>query len=66
MANQTITHLPDACPITGTELVSYVQNGGTHKKTNDEIPASTWYTLHLWTGFKTLQLPNRRLLARET
>lgn len=41
MANQTITQLPDATALAGTELVPIVQNGGTVKTTVSAIAATS-------------------------
>jgi hypothetical protein len=63
MANQTITQLPDAGPITGTELVPIVQNGGTYKTTTAAISASPSQTYQYLTIVQTPQLPNSRFLS---
>jgi hypothetical protein len=44
MANQTITQLPDATALAGTELVPIVQNGGTVKTTVSAIAAGAGIT----------------------
>jgi hypothetical protein len=66
MANQTITQLPDAGPITGTELVPIVQNGGTYKTTTAAISASPSQTYQYLTIVQTPQLPNSRFLSSGT
>ncbi len=66
MANQTITQLPDAGPITGTELVPIVQNGGTYKTTTAAISASPSQTQTFLTKNQELTLPNSRYLSTET
>jgi hypothetical protein len=66
MANQTITQLPDAGPITGTELVPIVQNGGTYKTTTAAISASPSQTYQYLTIVQTPQLPNSRFLSTGT
>jgi hypothetical protein len=63
MANQTITQLPNAGPITGTELVPIVQNGGTYKTTTAAISASPSQTYQYLTIVQTPQLPNSRFLS---
>jgi hypothetical protein len=63
MANQTITQLPTAGPITGTELVPIVQNGGTYKTTTAAISASPSQTYQYLTAVQTPQLPNSRFLS---
>jgi len=50
MANQTITQLPTADALTGTELVPIVQDGGTVKTTVADIAASPCYQLQLRHG----------------
>lgn len=66
MANQTITQLPDAGPITGTELVPIVQNGGTVKTTTAAIAASPAQTQTFLTKNQELTLPNSRYLSTDT
>lgn len=66
MANQTITQLPDAGPITGTELVPIVQNGGTYKTTTAAIAASPSQTQTFLTENQELTLPNSRYLSTGT
>jgi hypothetical protein len=66
MANQTITQLPDAGPITGTELVPIVQNGGTYKTTTGAISASPSQNQTFLTQNQELTLPNSRYLSTGT
>lgn len=66
MANQTITQLPDAGPITGTELVPIVQNGGTVKTTTAAISASPSQTQTFLTKNQEPTLPNSRFLSTGT
>jgi hypothetical protein len=66
MANQTITQLPDAGPITGTELVPIVQNGGTYKTTTAAISASPSQNQTFLTQNQELTLPNSRFLSTGT
>jgi len=66
MANQTITQLPDAGPITGTELVPIVQNGGTYKTTTAAISASPSQNQTFLTQNQELTLPNSRYLSTDT
>jgi hypothetical protein len=66
MANQTITQLPDAGPITGTELVPIVQNGGTYKTTTAAISASPSQNQTFLTQDQELTLPNSRYLSTGT
>lgn len=66
MPNQTITQLPDAGPITGTELVPIVQNGGTYKTTTAAISASPSQTQTFLTKNQELTLPNSRYLSTGT
>lgn len=63
MANQTIAQLPNAGPITGTELVPIVQNGGTYKTTTAAIAASPSQTQTFLTKNQELTLPNSRYLS---
>ncbi len=63
MANQTITQLPDAGPITGTELVPIVQNGGTYKTTTAAISASPSQNQTFLTRNQETTLPNSRFLS---
>lgn len=66
MANQTITQLPDAGPITGTELVPIVQNGGTYKTTTAAISASPSQNQTFLTINQQTTLPNSRFLSTGT
>lgn len=66
MANQTITQLPNAGPITGTELVPIVQNGGTYKTTTAAIAASPSQTQTFLTKNQEPTLPNSRYLSTDT
>jgi hypothetical protein len=66
MANQTITQLPDAGPITGTELVPIVQNGGTYKTTTAAISASPSQSQTFLTKNLESTLPNSRFLSSGT
>lgn len=63
MANQTITQLPNAGPITGTELVPIVQNGGTYKTTTAAIAASPAQNQTFLTRNQESTLPNSRFLS---
>lgn len=66
MANQTITQLPDAGPITGTELVPIVQNGGTYKTTASALAGSPVQTQTFLTKNQELTLNNSRYLSTDT
>jgi hypothetical protein len=66
MANQTITQLPDAGPITGTELVPIVQNGGTYKTTTAAITSSPNQTQTFITKNQEPTLANSRALSSGT
>lgn len=66
MANQTITQLPDAGPITGTELVPIVQNGGTYKTTAAALAGSPVQTQTFLTKNQELTLNNSRYLETST
>jgi hypothetical protein len=66
MANQTITQLPVAGPITGTELVPIVQNGGTYQTTTAAIAASPSQFQTFLTQNQELTLPNSRYLSTGT
>lgn len=66
MANQTISQLPNAGPITGTELVPIVQNGGTYKTTTAAISASPSQTQTFLTVNLSPTLPNSRFLSSGT
>jgi hypothetical protein len=65
MANQTITQLPDAGPITGTELVPIVQNGGTYKTTTAAIANSPTQTQTFLTVNSQPTLPNSRYFSTD-
>jgi hypothetical protein len=66
MANQTITQLPDAGPITGTELVPIVQNGGTFKTTASALAGSPVQTQTFLTVNLEPTLNNSRFLSSGT
>ena len=66
MANQTITQLPDAGPITGTELVPIVQNGGTFKTTAAALAGSPVQTQTFLTVNLEPTLNNSRFLSTGT
>ena len=66
MANQTITQLPDAGPITGTELVPIVQNGGTYKTTSAALAGSPVQTQTFLTLNQEPTLNNSRYLSTGT
>ena len=66
MANQTITQLPDAGPITGTELVPIVQNGGTYKTTAAALAGSPVQTQTFLTVNLEPTLNNSRFLSSGT
>ena len=66
MANQTITQLPDAGPITGTELVPIVQNGGTYKTTTAALAGSPVQTQTFLTLNQEPTLNNSRFLSTST
>jgi hypothetical protein len=63
MANQTITQLPTAGPITGTELVPIVQNGGTYSTTTAALAGSPVQTYTYLTVTQTPQLANSRYVG---
>lgn len=63
MANQTITQLPNAGPITGTELVPIVQNGGTFKTTAAALAGSPVQTQTFLTLAQEPTLNNSRFLS---
>ena len=63
MANQTITQLPTAGPITGTELVPIVQNGGTYSTTAAALAGSPVQTYTYLTVTQTPQLANSRYVG---
>jgi hypothetical protein len=62
-AQVTITQLPQAGAITGTELVPIVQNGQTVQTTTAAISASPSQTYQYLTIVQTPQLPNSRFLS---
>jgi hypothetical protein len=66
MANQTITQLPDAGAITGTELVPIVQNGGTYKTTTAALAGSPVQTQTFLTLNQEPTLNNSRYLSTST
>ena len=63
MANQTITQLPAAGAITGTELVPIVQNGATVQTTTGAIAASPAQTQTFITVNNEPTLNNSRYLT---
>ncbi len=66
MANQTITQLPAAGPITGTELVPIVQNGGTFRTTAAALAGSPVQTQTFLTVNLEPTLNNSRFLSSGT
>jgi len=66
MPNVTITQLPNAGPITGTESVPIVQNGQTVQTTTAAIAASPSQTQTFLTVYQEPTLPNSRRLAVQT
>lgn len=66
MANVTITQLPQAGPITGTESVPIVQNGQTVQTTTSAIAASPSQTQTFLTLNSEATLPNSRYLSTGT
>lgn len=66
MANQTITQLPSAGPITGPELVPIVQNGQTVKTTAQALAASPTLTQTFLTLNQESTLNNSRYLSGGT
>lgn len=66
MANQTISQLPAAGPITGTELVPIVQNGGTYQTTTAAIANSPTQTQTFLTQSQEVTLTNSRYLSVDT
>lgn len=66
MANQTITQLPAAGPITGTELVPIVQNGGTYHTTTAAIANSPTLNQTFVTQSQEVNLTNSRYLSVDT
>ena len=65
-AQVTITQLPQAGAITGTEAVPIVQNGQTVQTTTGAISASPSQTYQYLTAIQTPQLPNSRFLSGGT
>ena len=65
-ANVTITQLPAAGAITGTELVPIVQNGVTKQTTTGAIAASPSQTQTFLTLNQEPSLPNSRYLSTNT
>ena len=65
-AQVTITQLPQAGAITGTEAVPIVQNGQTVQTTTAAISASPSQTYQYLTVNQTAQLPNSRALSGGT
>lgn len=65
MANQTISQLPDAGPITGTELVPVVQNGVTTKTTASALAGSPVQTQTFLTVNQEPTLNNSRRLSTD-
>lgn len=65
MANQTITQLPAAGPITGTELVPIVQNGGTYHTTTAAIANSPTQTQTFLTVNNEPTLNNSRYFSAD-
>jgi hypothetical protein len=63
MPNITISQLPSALPITGTELVAIVQNGQTLKTTTGAIAASPAQQQTFLTMNQEPTLPNSRRLS---
>lgn len=63
MANQTITQLPTANALTGTELVPIVQDGGTVKTTVADIANAPTLTFSFVTATSEAGLPDSRLLS---
>lgn len=66
MANQTISQLPNAGPITGVELVPIVQEGVTVKTTTSALAGSPVLTQTFLTKNQELTLNNSRYLATTT
>jgi hypothetical protein len=66
MANVTITQLPQAGAITGTESVPIVQNGVTVQTTTGAIANSPTQTQTFLTKNQELTLPNSRYLSTGT
>jgi hypothetical protein len=65
-AQVTITQLPTAGAITGSELVPIVQNGQTVQTTTAAISASPSQTYQYLTAIQTPQLPNSRYMSAGT
>jgi hypothetical protein len=65
-AQVTITQLPQAGAITGTEAVPIVQNGQTVQTTTAAISASPSQTYQYLTAIQTSQLPNSRYVSGGT
>ncbi len=65
-AQVTITQLPQAGAITGSELVPIVQNGQTVQTTTGAISASPSQTYQYLTAIQTPQLPNSRYMSAGT
>ena len=65
-AQVTITQLPQAGAITGTEAVPIVQNGQTVQTTTAAISASPSQTYQYLTAIQTPQLPNSRYVSGGT
>jgi len=65
-AQVTITQLPQAGAITGTEAVPIVQNGQTVQTTTGAISASPSQTYQYLTAIQTPQLPNSRYMSAGT
>ena len=65
-AQVTITQLPTAGAITGSELVPIVQNGQTVQTTTGAISASPSQTYQYLTAIQTPQLPNSRYMSGGT
>ncbi|MFA5897762.1 MAG: hypothetical protein WC829_01485 [Hyphomicrobium sp.] len=63
MANVTITQLPQAAPITGSELVPVVQNGVTVQTTTGAIAAAPAQSQTFLTLNQETTLPNSRYLS---
>ncbi|NBR26083.1 MAG: hypothetical protein EBU08_20330, partial [Micrococcales bacterium] len=66
MANVTITQLPQAGAITGTESVPIVQNGVTVQTTTGAIANAPVQTQTFLTKNQELTLPNSRYLSTGT
>jgi len=66
MPNVTITQLPAAAPLTGTELVPVVQNGITVRATTSAVAAAPNQTQTFLTLNQESTLPNSRYLSTGT